>query len=106
MEKILNYIDGELRASTTGRWLEVIEPATATSYGQLSDSGNEDLELAVAAAQTATMARRRRKRRARIPRPWAIARLAPAISKKMLRMAKRNHFQNGPSNSQGGTSET
>ena len=53
MEKILNYIDGDLRAAATGRWLDVIEPATATAYGQLGDSGDEDLELAVAAAQSA-----------------------------------------------------
>ena len=53
MEKILNYIDGDLRAAATGRWLDVVEPATATTYGQLNDSGNEDLELAVAAAQSA-----------------------------------------------------
>ena len=53
MEKILNYINGELLVSTTDNWLDVMEPATATAYGQLSDSGDEDLELAVAAARAA-----------------------------------------------------
>jgi aminomuconate-semialdehyde/2-hydroxymuconate-6-semialdehyde dehydrogenase len=53
MEKILNYIDGELRAPATDNWLDVMEPATATAYGQLSDSGDEDLESAVAAARAA-----------------------------------------------------
>ena len=43
MEKILNYINGELVASSSGRWLETMEPATATAYGQITDSDTTDL---------------------------------------------------------------
>ncbi len=53
MEKILNYINGELVASSSGRWLETMEPATATAYGQITDSDTTDLDQAVAAAKAA-----------------------------------------------------
>ena len=50
MRKILHYIDGEFCATSNGRTLPLIEPATAAIYGSLSDGNPQDAALAVAAA--------------------------------------------------------
>ncbi len=51
--EILNYIDGNLVKSVTGRTLENIEPATGKAYGTLPDSDGHDVELAYQAANKA-----------------------------------------------------
>src|SRR2546428_13149334 len=51
--RILNFIDGESREPTSGKYLDNIEPATGKPYSQLADSGKEDVDLAVAAAEKA-----------------------------------------------------
>src|SRR5207247_10587378 len=51
--RILNFIAGEFRAPTSGKYLDNIEPATGTPYSQVADSGKEDVDLAVAAAEKA-----------------------------------------------------
>ncbi len=51
--RILNFIDGEFREPTSGKYLDNIEPATGKPYSQLADSGKEDVDLAVAAAEKA-----------------------------------------------------
>ena len=53
MEKIINYIDGELREPVSGIYLENIEPATGEPYSLLADSDRQDVELAVEAAKKA-----------------------------------------------------
>ena len=53
MEKILNYIDGELRETVSSSYLENIEPATGEPYSLLADSDRQDVELAVEAAKKA-----------------------------------------------------
>jgi len=53
MERILNYIDGELREPTSGAWLDNVEPATGKTYSQVPDSDEADVELAVRAATRA-----------------------------------------------------
>ena len=53
MEKIINYIDGELREPVSGSYLENIEPATGEPYSLLADSDRQDVELAVEAAKKA-----------------------------------------------------
>ncbi|MDQ3071830.1 MAG: aldehyde dehydrogenase [Bacteroidota bacterium] len=53
MEKILNYINGELKEPSENRWLENPDPATGGVYSLIPDSGKEDVELAVAAAKSA-----------------------------------------------------
>jgi aminomuconate-semialdehyde/2-hydroxymuconate-6-semialdehyde dehydrogenase len=53
MEKILNYIGGELVEPISGNYLDNLEPATGKIYSQIPDSNNEDVEAAVAAAKEA-----------------------------------------------------
>src|SRR6266481_5302752 len=51
--RILNFIDGEFREPTSGKYLDNIEPATGKAYSRVADSGKEDVDLAVAAAEKA-----------------------------------------------------
>ena len=53
MERILNFIDGELRPPVGNAWLDVYEPARGTVYAQLPDSDSRDVDLAAIAAQRA-----------------------------------------------------
>ncbi len=53
MEKILNYIDGELIEPTTGKYLDNINPAIGEVYSNIPDSSAADVELAVKAAEKA-----------------------------------------------------
>ena len=48
-----NYIAGELRAPSFGRYLDNFEPATGRVYSQVPSSDSADLEDAVAAAKNA-----------------------------------------------------
>src|SRR5207302_8437642 len=51
--KIRNFIDGKFVEPVGGKYLDNIEPATGKVYSQVTDSGREDVDLAVAAAETA-----------------------------------------------------
>lgn len=53
MEKVLNYINGELRPAIGGTWMDNHAPATGAVYAHIADSGPEDVEEAVRAAQAA-----------------------------------------------------
>jgi len=53
MERILNFIDGELRPPVGNAWLDLYEPARGTVYAQLPDSDSRDVDLAAIAAQRA-----------------------------------------------------
>ncbi len=53
MEKIQNYIGGELKAPISGNYLDNVEPATGKVYSRIPESGEADLELAVEAAEAA-----------------------------------------------------
>lgn len=53
MERIANYIGGELSPPASGRYLDNQEPATGQVYSQLPDSDARDLERATAAAEAA-----------------------------------------------------
>ena len=53
MEKLLNYINGEMVAPQLGKYLDNIEPATAKVYAQIPLSTNEDLTLALKGAKHA-----------------------------------------------------
>ena len=50
MEKILNYIAGELVEPKSSQYLDNIEPATGKIYSRIPDSDIDDVEMAVAAA--------------------------------------------------------
>lgn len=53
MDKIQNYINGELIAPVSGEYLDNIEPATGKVYSQIPDSTADDIDLAVKAAKNA-----------------------------------------------------
>ena len=60
MLRIQNYLNGRLEPPLAGRYLDNVEPATGRVYGQLPDSGPEDVAAAVAAAEAALPAWRAR----------------------------------------------
>ena len=51
--KLQNYIGGNFRDPAGGKFLENVNPATGTVYGQIPDSDSDDVALAVEAAQKA-----------------------------------------------------
>ena len=53
MEKLQNYINGELVSPLSNKYLDNYEPATGNVYSQIPDSTPEDVELAVDAAKAA-----------------------------------------------------
>ncbi|MBK6266612.1 aldehyde dehydrogenase [Marivirga sp. S37H4] len=53
MEKIQNYINGELRAPASGKYMENINPATAEVFSLVPESDQSDLEVAIQSAQAA-----------------------------------------------------
>lgn len=53
MQKVLNYIGGELLPARGGTWLDKPEPATGKSYAQVPDSDEGDVQRAVEAASRA-----------------------------------------------------
>jgi len=53
MEKIENYIDGKLQQSSTGKYLEVYNPAKGEVYAVAPDSNEVDTNLAILAAEKA-----------------------------------------------------
>lgn len=53
MEKIFNYINGDLVAPRSGNYLDNINPAIGAVYSQIPDSDKEDVETAVKSAKTA-----------------------------------------------------
>ena len=53
MQKISNYINGQLPSPLSGNYLDNYNPAEGKVYSQLPDSDERDVELAVQAAQSA-----------------------------------------------------
>jgi aminomuconate-semialdehyde/2-hydroxymuconate-6-semialdehyde dehydrogenase len=53
MEKLQNYINGQLRAPLTGTYIDNINPATGEVYSLIPDSNSEDVLAAVNAAESA-----------------------------------------------------
>ncbi len=53
MNKILNYINGELVEPVSKKYLDNIEPATGKVYSLIPDSDERDIDLAVDAAKSA-----------------------------------------------------
>ena len=50
MEKIFNYIDGELRPPTSNSYLDNFDPATGRIYSSIPDSDKYDVDDAVNAS--------------------------------------------------------
>ena len=53
MEKIFNYIDGELKTPTSNQYLDNYDPSTGAIYSLIPDSDEHDVNEAVAAARAA-----------------------------------------------------
>ena len=53
MEKLQNYINGELVAPISGEYFDNFEPATGKVYSLIPDSDLADVETATAAAKAA-----------------------------------------------------
>ena len=53
MEKLLNYIDGQLQKPQADQWLDNYEPATGQVYSLIPDSDDKDVALATQAAKAA-----------------------------------------------------
>src|SRR5690606_12736939 len=53
MIRLQNFINGEMLAPVKGQYIDNYEPATGKVYGEIPDSTEEDVELAVAAAEKA-----------------------------------------------------
>jgi len=53
MEKLRNYVNGELLAPCTANYIDNFEPATGNVYCLIPDSDEKDVELAVQAAEKA-----------------------------------------------------
>ena len=50
MQKIENYIGGELTVPKSGEYLDNYDPSTGQVYSQIADSDDRDVQMAVDAA--------------------------------------------------------
>ncbi|RMF56884.1 MAG: aldehyde dehydrogenase [Calditrichaeota bacterium] len=92
MEKILNYIDGELHPPIKGNYLENINPSTGTPYSLIPDSDERDVEKAVRAAQRAFAGWSKTPAR---DRSRLLTRLAQLIEENLDDLAKIESIDNG-----------
>jgi aminomuconate-semialdehyde/2-hydroxymuconate-6-semialdehyde dehydrogenase len=92
MQRILNYIGGELVEPISGSYLDNIEPATGKAYSQIPDSNSADIEAAVAAAKNA------RHSWATMPtedRSAVLMKIADFIDRDLQELARAESIDNG-----------
>ena len=53
MKRYLNFINNTWTESTSGKWIEVINPSSGEAYAELTQSNNEDIDLAIKSARKA-----------------------------------------------------
>ena len=92
MEKILNYIDGQLVAPAKGKYLDNYEPSTGKVYSSIPDSDDEDVKKAVEAAEEAFPAWSTMKKEERAD--WML-KLADLLEKRLEEFAKAETIDNG-----------
>ena len=92
MNKIKNYINGNLTDPDSKEYFDSFEPATGKAYAEVPDSENEDLEAAIKAAQGAfkEWARTPTSERARL-----LNAIADEIDNQIETMAKAESMDNG-----------
>ena len=92
MNKIKNYINGNLTDPTSKEYFDSFEPATGKAYAEVPDSENEDLEAAIEAAQCAfkEWVRTPASERARL-----LNAIADEIDNQIETMAKAESVDNG-----------
>ena len=92
MQKIQNYINGELIAPVNGNYLDNFEPATGKVYSLLPESDQDDLERAVIAAEAAQNEWANMSSEAR---SILLMKLADAIEESSEELAKAEAIDNG-----------
>ena len=92
MNKIKNYINGNLTEPASKEYFDSFEPATGKAYAEVPDSENEDLEAAIEAAQCAfkEWVRTPASERARL-----LNAIADEIDNQIETMAKAESVDNG-----------
>jgi aminomuconate-semialdehyde/2-hydroxymuconate-6-semialdehyde dehydrogenase len=92
MEKILNYINGELLEPISKKFLENFEPATGKVYSLIADSDERDVERAYQAAEAAfeDWANTSKEKRYAV-----LSRIADLIDKNLPELAKAESKDNG-----------
>ena len=92
MEKILNYINGELVEPDSGNYLENYNPSTGKVYSLTPDSEKSDIDNAVASAKQAfkTWSKTPKQERSDI-----LMRLASTIEKHQKELVKAESIDNG-----------
>ena len=92
MQKLQNYINGELVDPVEGKYLDNYEPATGQVYSQIPESTGKDLELAVAAAEAA---KKEWAEMSAEDRSNLLSKLADAIDAASDELAKAEAIDNG-----------
>jgi aminomuconate-semialdehyde/2-hydroxymuconate-6-semialdehyde dehydrogenase len=92
MEKILNYVDGQLVAPAKGKYLDNYDPSTGKVYSAIPDSDEEDVKKAVEAAEKAFPAWSTMKKEERAD--WML-KLADLLEKRLEDFAKAETIDNG-----------
>jgi aminomuconate-semialdehyde/2-hydroxymuconate-6-semialdehyde dehydrogenase len=92
MEKIQNYINGELVAPAKGKYLDNYNPSTGKVYSQIPDSDEEDVQKAVEAAKKAFPAWSKMPKEERSK--W-IMRLAELLEKRLEEFVHAETIDNG-----------
>ncbi|KOF01595.1 2-hydroxymuconic semialdehyde dehydrogenase [Roseivirga seohaensis subsp. aquiponti] len=92
MERILNYINGELVEPISKNYLDNIDPSRGKVYGEIPDSDERDVQLATQAAKTAfpTWAATSREERSRL-----MLKVANLIDANLEKLAKAESKDNG-----------
>lgn len=91
MEKILNYINGELVAPVNGEYIENYNPATGQVYSLISDSNKEDVDNAVSAAKDAFLGWSRMPKQKRSDILMKIADLIEENSNELVRAESKDN---------------
>ena len=92
MDKILNYINGELVEPKSGNYLDNYNPSNGKVYSLIPDSDKDDIDAAVAAAKEAfnTWSKTPKQERSDI-----LMKLADAIEKNFEELVKAESKDNG-----------
>src|SRR6266852_6372436 len=92
MQRIENYIGGELVKPASGEYLDNFNPATGEVYSQIADSDDRDVHLAVEAARAAFPAWSKTSPEARHD---ALMRLVCLIERDLESLAEAESINNG-----------
>ncbi len=92
MKLISNYINGELVAPLSGKYLDLYDPSTGSAYGKVPDSDSKDVEKACLAAENAftSWSATPVNDRSRI-----LTRIADLIEENLDRLARAESLDNG-----------